>query len=107
MVGPNKKSEEIVDRHVCRPYANAPDLPVSNPAELPTNAIKGSVLHRCTLSPVLAVEGNKTHQCNFVVYFRSSQREKASFKTNFATRAPKNLSAVSVFQCDQNANRDT
>jgi hypothetical protein len=43
--------EEIVE-HVCRPYANAPDQPVLRPAELAANAIKGSVLHRCTLSPV-------------------------------------------------------
>jgi hypothetical protein len=52
----NFEIEEIVDRHVCRPYANAPDLPVLRPAELAANAIKGSVLHRCTLSPDLAVD---------------------------------------------------
>jgi hypothetical protein len=62
--------EEIVEHVDRRPYANAPDLPVSSPAEPPTNAIKGDVLCACTLSPVLAVEGNKTHQCNFVFYFR-------------------------------------
>jgi hypothetical protein len=67
----NFATEEIVDRHVCRPYANAPDLPVLRPAELAANAIKGSVLHRCTLSPDLAVEGNKRINVKLRLYFHS------------------------------------
>jgi hypothetical protein len=34
--------EEIVEHVNCRPYANAPDLPVSSPAKLAANAIKGT-----------------------------------------------------------------